>query len=108
MHLRSSLSNKGDAEKVLNEHVMSARAPREEKSCPVQASPILTYDDLSSTQQAVVKLNANPNEVQPIAWLNGAHLEMLRKSNSLSADLERRIGAYQQIKSQEDLLPPNS
>ena len=69
---------------------------------PVAATAsALTIDDLTPVEQAVMKLGANPDAIQPISWLNSKHLDSLKASNSLSADLERRISAFQLLKAQE-------
>ena len=60
-------------------------------------APEATIDQLTPVEQAVVALDVDPAGLKPIDWLNRAHYETLKKSNSLSDDLQRRIEAYKHV-----------
>ena len=59
----------------------------------------VAYDTLNPVEQAVVELKVEPNALKPIEWLNAAHYDGLKKNNSLSDDLQRRIEAHRYVAS---------
>ena len=54
----------------------------------------IQLEDLSGIEQAAVALQADPDAVKPIEWLNKKHYEALQGTNALAPELERRIEAY--------------
>lgn len=73
-----------------------ARASLATKSSP-EETPVTSLDQLSPVEQAVVKLDVDPQSLRPIEWLNQAHYDTLKKSNSLNGDLQRRIEAFRHV-----------
>lgn len=49
---------------------------------------------LTPTETAAAKLDVDPTQIKPIAWLNKAHLNELQVRDLLAPDLARRIEAY--------------
>lgn len=64
---------------------------------PADKTPVATLDQLTPVEQAVVALDVDPHALKPIEWLNKAHYDTLKKSNSLAPDLQRRIEAYRHV-----------
>lgn len=64
-----------------------------------EAPKTVTMDDLNPVEQAAAKLEVDPDQLRPIEWLNAKHYESLKKANSLSSDLQRRIEAYRHVAS---------
>lgn len=63
----------------------------------VDASPPLSFDDLTPTEQAAASLGVQPDSLKPISWLNDAHYENLKSNNALEPNLVRRIEAYKHV-----------
>ena len=76
--------------------LMQRTASMREKASSLQ-TPEAIMDDLTPVEQAVVKLDVDPQGLKPIDWLNRAHYDNLKKSNSLSDDLQRRIEAFKHV-----------
>ena len=57
-------------------------------------APVVEFENLSRTEQAVAALGVSPNAIKPIEWLNEAHKQQLLKNNSLDPHLARRLEAF--------------
>lgn len=58
------------------------------------------FDQLSATEQAAGSLGVHPEAYKPIKFMNDAHYDLLKKSNSLDDTLARRIEAFRQVSAQ--------
>ena len=56
-----------------------------------------TFDQLTPTEQAAGSLGVHPDALRPIAFMNAAHLDTLRKNNALDANLSAKIEAYRTV-----------
>lgn len=65
------------------------------------SSPGLTFEDLTSTEQACASLGAAPEGLRPLGWLNAGHFDNLLKNNQMDDELVRRLEAYKQVASRE-------
>ena len=59
------------------------------------------FDQLTPTEQAAGSLGVHPNALRPIAFMNAAHLDTLRKNNALDASLSAKIEAYRAVASKD-------
>ena len=59
------------------------------------------FDQLTSTEQSAASLGVSPDAWKPIAFLNNAHYEQLKKSNMLDDSLARRIEAFKAVASKD-------
>lgn len=57
----------------------------------------LTWDELTHAEKSAASLGVSPDAWQPIAFLNEAHHEQLKKKNLLDPNLARRIDAYKHV-----------
>lgn len=71
-------------------------APLSPKSNDHSSTP-LSFDQLSSTEQAAGSLGVHPGAWKPIKFMNNAHYDQLIKSNALGDNLTRRIEAFRSI-----------
>ena len=72
---------------------------------PDTTPAILSFEDLSPTEQAAASLGVQPDSVKPISWLNDAHYEQLKTTNALDPTLSRRIEAFRYVSNAEGDIP---
>jgi hypothetical protein len=85
---------------ALVKQAVAMRSAAAETTTGSDAPPLATIDQLSPVEQAVVALDVDPNALKPIEWLNQAHYDTLKKSNSLGPNLQRRIEAFRHVSSE--------
>ena len=61
------------------------------------AEGALSWDELTTTEKAVASLGVAPDSLKPIAFMNTAHVEIMKEEQAFSGDLVRRLSAYEEV-----------